>query len=71
MVDVQDKIDDYTAMGVGAIWVINPRSRKAFTVERGALIPAKVLTVQGTPISVSVDDILSQLSALEAKSRMA
>src|ERR1019366_1045193 len=29
MVDVKDKIDDYLGMGVSAIWVINPRSRRA------------------------------------------
>ena len=67
MVDMQDKIDDYIAMGVGAIWVVNPRSRKAFIVDRGALIPVKELTAEGTQIRVSVDEIFSQLSALEAK----
>ncbi len=67
MIDVQDKIDDYMAMGVGAIWVVNPRSRKAFMVDRGALIPVRELTVEGTAISVSVDEMFSQLIALEAK----
>jgi len=68
MVDMQDKIDDYLAMGVPAIWVVNPRSRKAFVVDRGALIPVQVLTVAGTEISVSVDQIFAQLNALEGDS---
>jgi len=41
MVDMQGKIDDYLAMGVPAIWVVNPSSRKAFVVDRGALIRFK------------------------------
>ena len=68
MVDMQDKIDDYLAMGVPAIWVVNPRSRKGFVVDRGALIPVQVLTVAGTEISVSVDQIFAQLNALEGDS---
>ena len=65
MVDMQDKIDDYLTMGVTAIWVVNPKARKAFIVNQGALIPVRVLTVEGTQISVSVDDVFAQLNALE------
>jgi Uma2 family endonuclease len=68
MVDMQDKIDDYLAMGVAAIWVVNPRSRKAFVVDRGALIPVSELTVAGTEISVSVDQVFAQLNELEGES---
>lgn len=68
MVDMQDKIDDYIAMGVAGIWVVNPRSRKAFMVDRGALIPVEELIVEGTEIRIPVREIFSQLRALEATS---
>ena len=34
MVDMQEKIDDYLAIGVTAIWVVNPRIRKVFVVDQ-------------------------------------
>ncbi len=67
MVDMQDKIDDYVAMGVTAIWVINPKSRRAFTVDRGALLPVDELSVAGTSIKVPVHEVFAQLNALEAQ----
>jgi hypothetical protein len=30
MDDMQERIDDYLKMGVPHVWVVNPRSRRAF-----------------------------------------
>jgi len=68
MSEMQDKIDDYQAMGVQAVWVVNPRRRKAFVVERGALIPVDELTVPGTEIRVAVAEVFAELNALQARS---
>ena len=64
--DMQDKVDDYLAMGVQAIWIVNPRLREAFVVEAGAWIPTQELTVPGTPIHVTTAEVFAELNALEA-----
>ncbi len=68
MSDMYDKIDDYLQMGVHAIWVINPRRRRAFIVDRGALLPVDVLSVPGTAIRIVVAEIFIGLDALKAQS---
>ena len=64
MTEMQDKIDDYLAMGVEAIWVVDPTRRKAFAVEEGALKPVAELTVPGTPIRVAVPEVFVELDRL-------
>jgi len=40
MSDMHERVDDYLAMGVGSVWVIDPRRRKAyFSTSEGALVP--------------------------------
>jgi len=68
MAEMHDKIDDYLAMGVTAIWIVNPRRRKAFVVDRGALIPVDELTVPGTDIRVAVSEVFAELNALQGRS---
>ncbi len=65
--DLQDKIDDYLAMGVTAIWVINPRLRKVFDVQNGGLMPVETLTVPGTPIQISAPEVFAELDRLQAR----
>ncbi len=65
--DLQDKIDDYLTMGVGAIWVINPRLRKAFEVQNGGLMPVETLTVAGTPIQIAAAEVFAELDRLQAR----
>lgn len=62
-----EKIDDYEKMGVTAIWVINPSSRKAFIVDRGAIIPVDELTVSGTAIRIGIGEVFAELDELEAR----
>jgi Uma2 family endonuclease len=68
MSEMQDKIDDYLTMGVKAVWVVNPKRRKAFLVDGGALLPAQELTVPGTTIRVGVKEIFAGLDELQARS---
>lgn len=63
--ELQEKIDDYLAMGVGAIWVINPRLRKAYIVDRGAMIPVQELTIPETEIRIGIDQVFAELDELE------
>jgi Uma2 family endonuclease len=68
MSDMYDKIEDYLQMGVQAVWVINPKCRRAYIVDRGALLPVEFLTVPGTAIHIVVAEIFAGLDALKAAS---
>ena len=63
MSDMQDRVDDYKAMGVRQVWVIDPLRRKAYMAsERGFLQPEEnVLTVDGTEIVVPLDQMFRTL----------
>jgi len=65
--ELQEKIDDYEKMGVTAIWVINPRLRKAFVVSRGAMLPVEELTVAGTAIRIGIHEVFAELDELEGR----
>ncbi len=69
MVDVWDKIDDYTGMGVEAIWVIDPKKRRAFVAREGALVPVAELTVPGTGIGASLRQVFAELDRLESNDK--
>jgi len=61
--DMQDRVDDYKSMGVRQVWVVDPFRRRAYIAsERGFLQPeADVLTVEGTSISVPLDEMFAAL----------
>ncbi len=44
-----EKLDEYAALGVPHIWVIDPRRRKAFTYTSGRLEEVKGETLHATP----------------------
>jgi Uma2 family endonuclease len=70
MSDIQERVEDYLAMGVPTVWVVDPRRRRAYTaIPSGALEPAPTaLTVAGTDIRVPIPDIFAELDELEAGS---
>lgn len=59
MLDMQDRIDDYVAFGVPCVWVLNPRSRKAYICTPGQMIEAAdgVLRAAGTDIAVPLAEL--------------
>ncbi len=69
MTEIQERVDDYFEMGVQAVWVVDPRRRKAFAAGSGGyLYPANTeLTVEGTPIRVDVAEVFAELNELEGK----
>ena len=70
MSNIQERVEDYLAMGVSAVWVIDPRRRRAYTATRtGVLEPAPTeLTVAGTEIRIYVADSFAELDEMEAQS---
>lgn len=59
MLDMQDRIDDYFSFGVPCVWIINPRSRKAYICTPGQMIEAEdgILRAPGTEIAVPVAEL--------------
>ena len=69
MSEIQERVEDYLAMGVPAVWVVDPRRRKSYMATlSGALEPApEALTVPGTAIRIPVSEIYAELDDLEGK----
>jgi Uma2 family endonuclease len=49
---VQERIDDYLAFGVRHVWVIDPRSRKAYEFTSEGMHEVKELRTQEPAISI-------------------
>ncbi len=60
---VQERIDDFIAMGVAAVWVVNPRKRSVFVAERSATLQlaGDVLMLEGTGVRIPVPSIFAEL----------
>jgi Uma2 family endonuclease len=69
MSDIQERVEDYLAMGVQAVWVVDPRRRRAYSaIAPGTLQPApEELTLEHTQIRVPIVDIFAELDELEAQ----
>jgi Uma2 family endonuclease len=52
-----DKLADYEGMGIGAIWVIEPRKRLYLLYRRGQLAPASIFELPGSAFRVSMEEI--------------
>ena len=64
--DMQLRADDYLAMGVRQVWVIDPVRRSAFTPDfAGTLRPTESnLSVPGTPVELSLATIFEEFDNL-------
>lgn len=68
MSEIQERVEDYLSMGVPAVWVVDPRRRRAYeAIPSGALQPAPTeLVVAATEIRIAVPGIFVELDELEA-----
>ena len=64
---LQERIDDYTSMGVGAIWVIDPQTRHAWVASSTGLqeTPNGEFAMEGTPIRISVAEIFAEFDEIQ------
>ena len=69
MSEMYEKVEDYLAMGVAGVWMIDPRRRKMWqTDEQGVLQPrSEELSLPGTPLRLSALDLFRQLNKLEGR----
>lgn len=64
----RDRVDDYLAMGVEHIWLIDPVTREAWTATSTGYNPLLTgeFTVPGTPIRISLADIFAELDEMQS-----
>jgi Uma2 family endonuclease len=69
MSEIQERVEDYLAMGVQAVWVVDPRRRRAYeAIPSGALQPVPTeLTIAGAEIRIPVSDIFAELDGMDAQ----
>jgi Uma2 family endonuclease len=61
---MEEKIDDYLRFGIAHIWLIDPRSRRAWSYGReGQRVAATLLTTTGPEIKLPLEDLFAQLDA--------
>jgi Uma2 family endonuclease len=60
---LKPRIDDYAAMGVANIWVVDPWKREAYYASAAGYAPVMdgVLRIPGTPVEVSLTEALARL----------
>ena len=62
--ELQEKIEDYLGMNVGAIWVVDPRRRRLFDVDRAGMHPVNELLLMDGRVRLGVDEIFAELDEL-------
>lgn len=67
MSEVQERVEDYLAMGVETVWLVDPRHRKGFVADRQGQQEVEELSVPGTGMRVTLSDVFAELDELEAK----
>ena len=67
MTEMYNKVDDYLAMGVKAVWVVDPRRKKLFSTQSEALMPCEELILGDYPVCITQAEIFEQLDELQAK----
>ena len=57
MTRMLEKLAEYARMGIGAIWVIEPKRRVYFSYRDGQLTPSQIFELPGSTHSVSMEEI--------------
>ena len=61
--DTQERAQDYRAMGVETVWIIDPTTRTGRMCSGAEWVESSRLEVKGTPLYVNLPDIFSQLTS--------
>jgi Uma2 family endonuclease len=61
--DTEERAQDYWAMGVETVWIIDPKTRSGRMCSGADWVGARRLEVRGTPIYVELDELFSKLES--------
>ena len=69
--DMQERAEDYEAMGVGRLWVLDPIKHKVWIASSNGLqkVYADELVFEGTPIRINLNEVFAELDELTGGSR--
>jgi Uma2 family endonuclease len=68
MSEIEERAQDYLAMGVPMVWIVDPLRRTAFVSDaNGQRQVPEVLEIPGTEIRVTVAEVFAELDELEAR----
>jgi len=67
MSDIEERSQDYLAMGVPMVWIVDPKKRLAFQKSGTELEPVEVLTLPGHEVQVATAEVFAELDRLEGK----
>jgi Uma2 family endonuclease len=59
--DLQERCQDYTQMGVGTVWIIDPKTRSGRMRCGAEWVAGERLEVPGTPIHVVLEPLFAQI----------
>jgi Uma2 family endonuclease len=59
--DTQERAQDYRAMGVETVWIIDPKTRSGRMCSGTDWVESSRLEVKGTPLYVDLPDVFGQL----------
>ena len=59
--DLQERCQDYLAMGVETVWIIDPKTRSGRMCVRTKWIAAERLEIAGSPIHVHLNDLFAKI----------
>ncbi len=62
----QQRLDDYLAMGVANIWVIDPMRHKAYDCSQGGWQPVDRLLITNSPFEIPLDALWKKLEELHS-----
>ena len=62
--DTQERAQDYRAMGVETVWIVDPKTRTGRICRGAEWIASERLLVEGTPLFVDLPAIFSQMMAV-------
>src|ERR1035437_6917332 len=61
--DTQERAQDYRAMGVETVWIIDPKTRTGRMCSGTEWVEASRMEVKGTPLYVNLPEIFSQMTS--------
>jgi Uma2 family endonuclease len=61
--DTQERAQDYRAMGVETVWIVDPKTRTGRICSGAEWIEVQRLEVKGTPLFVDLAEIFSQVAS--------
>ena len=65
--ELQERVNDYAAMGVEHIWTVDPTGRRAYIASPAGFVQpqGRELILAGTPIRISLNDLFAELDEAE------